>query len=116
VVSAVSTLYDTWRKEFRSQSQLPVSYQRHYFIGRGVLSMNSGIVQIKDFADEKGRSTLRAEYDHVQVELKNLRVTLRDMLLDSKALNYFADPQPTTIAKAKPARIPRKRANSSSSR
>lgn len=117
VVAAVAELYGEWDKEFRYAPQIMAPYQRPYFIGQGFLHRSSGLVQIKDFANEMGRSRLIAAHKHVTMAIKKLREAFHSMLLDPRGLDYFGDPRrglaKTHSAPQEPTELPRHAAGSS---
>jgi hypothetical protein len=90
VVDAVSSLYDDWSKELGHRPRLTVSYAKPYFVGQGVLTRNSGLTQIRDFAKENNRAALTAAWAAVQTHLKALYGTLHSMILDVDGLDYFS--------------------------
>ena len=91
VLAAVGDLYTLWAREFRHQPDLPIQYQRPYFIDQPVLAKGSGIVQIAHYAHETNHAALGVAYKRVQETLKQAKRAFWSLLMSSDGLNYFGD-------------------------
>jgi hypothetical protein len=89
VVDAVTAVYDEWTKEMGGRVRMPVSYTADYFVGKGVLTQNAGIVQIREYADINKRGPLSAALAEMGSRLRELFITFNGMLHDSADLGYF---------------------------
>lgn len=93
VVDAVMDLYTAWSNEFGPHPSMTVSYKASYFVGRGVLTRNAGLVQIRDYAEANRRPALKSALATVQERLRALFGTFNDMLHDESSLAYFTKSQ-----------------------
>lgn len=91
LVLSVGELYDEWLKRFTQNSELFVSYEKPYFIGKGLLRKTAGIRQIKDYAEEMGDEKLLALIGNVNNTLKLAKQEFYDLLLDAEKINYFGE-------------------------
>ena len=94
LVKAVNTVYSKWKKHLGDKHQITVSYERPYFIGKGKLSANSGIVQIRDYAKHFNSAELLSLLDDCQAKLTQLKKQFHEMLLDKTRVNYFGQSKP----------------------
>ena len=89
LVKAVLALYKKWKSHLADRPEIQVTYERSYFIGRGKLTANSGIVQIRDYAKEKNIKELNEALDVIQAKLGAVKNLFREILMDSGKINYF---------------------------
>lgn len=97
LVKAVYLFYDEWNKKFKVNPEIPISYQRQYFVDKGILKPTAGIIQIKDFAKEMNDQTLLELYANLQKLLKETKQSFYNMLIDTKAINYFGNSKETQL-------------------
>lgn len=93
LVAAVENLYKIWNKHLGNNHEIRVTYDRPYFIGKGKLTKNSGLIQIRDYAKEKNIAVLLTEFDKVQALLSKVKKEFHKMLMDKDGLNYFGQPK-----------------------
>jgi len=89
LVKQVNQVYSKWKKYLGNSKEKTVTYTRPYFVGRGILTVNSGLVQIKDYATENKIAELLEPLAEMQRGLSSLKSTFHKMLTDKKLLNYF---------------------------
>lgn len=109
VVEAVNKLYSAWKKHLGDRHQITVSYEKAYFIGKGKLTINSGLVQIRDYAKHTNAENLLALIDDYQTKLALLKKQFYAMLMNKNQLNYFGKPKSdslttTPVKNAQPAK------------
>lgn len=93
LVKSVNLIYEEWKKRFKNNPEIIVTYKQPYFIGKGLLKVNSGLIQIKDFAKYTNDKTLLNLISNTQKLLKEAKKEFYNMLIDSKELNYFGSPK-----------------------
>ncbi len=106
LVQAVNALYGEWKKRFKTNHEIIVSYKRPYFIGNGTLKPTSGIVQIKDYAKEMNDQSLLELHSTVQKLIKETKQAFYNMLIDSKAIDYFGNPKEDQLTDQKTIKKP----------
>jgi hypothetical protein len=89
LVKAVYALYAEWKKKFKLYPEINISYQRPYFIGEGILTPTSGIVQIKDYAKESNDLFLLEMWRNIQKLLKDTKQSFYELLTSPNEINYF---------------------------
>ncbi|HCD9515756.1 TPA: hypothetical protein NGI80_000205 [Legionella pneumophila] len=89
LVNSVGELYKEWQSRFRYSSEIIVSYKKQYFIGRGELTQNAGIVQIRDYANEVNDITLLESLKNMLTLLKNTKESFYELLTNPHQINYF---------------------------
>ncbi|MDI1351577.1 MAG: hypothetical protein PSV35_02235 [bacterium] len=89
LVNSVGDLYKEWQSRFRYSPEIIVSYKKQYFIGQGVLTQNAGIVQIKDYANERNDIALLEALKNMLILLKATKESFYEMLTNSHQINYF---------------------------
>src|ERR1700722_18606732 len=52
VLAATDNVFHAWDSLFGSITEIPVDFDRPYFIGRGTLRRGAGLIQIRDYATE----------------------------------------------------------------
>jgi len=100
LVREICELYDVWAKRFRRNSEIYVSYERPYFIDEGFLTPTSGLLQIRDFANETGDVLLMDRIKKIQVNAKELKRQFHHRVVarDSDSIAYFGKPRDTAPA------------------
>ncbi len=93
LVNSVDRLFSNWEKYLGDRNEITVTYKRPYFIGRGKLSANSGIVQIVDYAKEMDVKELLDLFKDVQENLNKVKKIFHEMLLNMDQVNYFGQPK-----------------------
>jgi hypothetical protein len=73
LIEAVDTVYELWKGRFGSASELPISYQRPYFVDLRGLTKTAGLVQIKDYATENNIAVLADAFERVHSGLRVLK-------------------------------------------
>lgn len=92
LVSSVDALYRAWGSEFSGSPEILVSYTRPYFLENGVLTRNSGIRQIVDYANETRNEAILSLWRVVQENLKSTKKRLYSLLVDNHEIGYFSSP------------------------
>jgi hypothetical protein len=103
LVTAVENLFKVWKKHLGNSHEISVSYERPYFVGKGKLTANSGIIQIRDYAKENNVNVLSVEIEKVQKLLSKVKKDFHKKLLSKNDLNYFG--QPSNAIAAKPVLV-----------
>lgn len=98
LVDAVNKVYSSWKRHLGNKQEIQVTYEQPYFIGRGKLTINSGLIQIKDYAQNAEIPELLSSLGHMQEKLANLKTSFYAMLLDKKQLNYFGQRRSNAVA------------------
>ncbi|CZG74049.1 Uncharacterised protein [Legionella pneumophila] len=89
LVNAVLDLYKEWQSRFQYTSEIKVSYKKKYFIGEGSLTANAGIIQIQDYARERGDQLLLDLIKNIRSILKTTKESFYELLTNSHQINYF---------------------------
>ena len=90
LVAAVNSLCTSWRAVFRLRGVQAIGTTRPYYMGgSGSLTASSGLLQIKDYIDEKDDEALLAAYRDVQGILKDAKTEFHRMLLAKDGLDYL---------------------------
>jgi hypothetical protein len=89
LVSAVTAVFECWRKVLHGRNELIVEYSRPYFIGEGRLTIGAGLVQVRDYANEVNHAGLLDALNVVQQLLRVCREQFRDLLIDANGIDYF---------------------------
>lgn len=93
LVASVTQLYKLWKKEFKQRKEIYVDYERPYFLKDApVLTINAGILQIRDYAKESNHTTLLEASEDIQKNLKIVKNGFSRILLQEEKLNYFGLP------------------------
>ncbi len=92
LVRSVKNLYVVWRNIFHGRPEIIAPFKRPYFVNEGALKITSGIVQIKDYANEMDNRPLLEAYQNVQHLLKKTKEEFYTLLLKEEGLNYFGQP------------------------
>jgi len=90
LVEAVNKLFCNWKQYVCKKKEVHIGYKRPYFISEGVLTLTSGLVQIKDFAQETGNVVLLNDWREVQERSKAAKKLFYKILTDTEHLNYFS--------------------------
>lgn len=104
LVKSVEAFYKLWTSTLKSKTELTVDYERPYFVENGILRPTSGIIQIKDFANETKNLELQGAYQDIQEKLKIVKNEFYDLLLDKNGLNYFGNPENKSASSTKRVR------------
>jgi hypothetical protein len=97
LVQAVNSLYIEWKKRFKINPEIQVSYEQPYFIERGILKPTSGLIQIRDYARHTNDQPLLNLLSNIQKLLKETKQSFYNMLMNSNAIDYFGNPKETAI-------------------
>ncbi|MCP0914915.1 hypothetical protein NKV53_11310 [Legionella sp. 27cVA30] len=89
LVNSVFDLYKEWQSRFRYSPEIKVSYRKQYFIEEGALTQNAGIVQIKDYANERDDIVLLSLLKNISVLLKSTKESFYELLTNAHQINYF---------------------------
>lgn len=106
LVKQVKAVYSKWKKYLGELGEQQVTYRRPYFIGRGRLTVNSGLVQIKDFAIEHQVAELLQPIAKMQEGLSTVRISFHRMLTEKSQLNYFGR-RKSVARKSQPMETPK---------
>ena len=90
LVASVNQLYKLWKKEFKQKKEIYVDYERPYFLKDDpVLTINAGILQIRDYAKEFNHTALLEASEDIRKNLKIVKNEFSEILLQEEKLNYF---------------------------
>ena len=90
LVARVNEFYDCWKTHLNERKRLKVTYDTQYFIGNvGILTANSGIVQIRDYAKVNNLASILSSNDSMQKVLGDLKREFYSLLADEKKIGYF---------------------------
>lgn len=89
LVAATNAIFGLWQKRLRSKKEIFVEYRRPYFVSDGVLNINAGLVQIKDFAKETNDEEILAQFEEMGAILKKTKEEFHRLLLQNTGFNYF---------------------------
>ncbi|HVY53678.1 MAG TPA: hypothetical protein VHA13_04090, partial [Gammaproteobacteria bacterium] len=91
LVKSVNSIYNEWKKRFQNNPEIIVTYKEPYFIGKGILKVNSGLVEIRDFAKHTNDQSLLDLFSAMQKLLKETKQSFYNILIDSKKIDYFGN-------------------------
>ncbi len=90
LVKAVEDVFKEWKKQFKNKHEIDATFKKAYFIGPGILTEGSGILQIRDYAIAEQDKGLLAKLEKVQTVLKEAKEQFYKHLISKNGLNYFA--------------------------
>ncbi len=93
LVASVVDIFLLWKQEMGQRKEIFVDYERPYFIAAPVLTIDAGLIQIKDYAKETSHAALLAAWRHMQGELDGVKTEFREILSDKDGINYFGVPK-----------------------
>ena len=89
LIATVDKVYDEWKKELGHRSELAVPYERSYLLGKARLGIGSGLVQIRDYAEEVQCQRLTAAVSDMTARLKEVKEKFYEVLLSD--VRYFSN-------------------------
>jgi hypothetical protein len=93
LVASVTQLYKLWKKIFKQRKEIYVDYERPYFLkDNPILTINAGILQIRDYAKESNHPALLEALQEIQKHLKIVKNEFSEMLGQEEKINYFGLP------------------------
>jgi hypothetical protein len=93
LVLAVNLVFKEWKKRFKAMKELTVSYDAPYFINENKLTIGSGLVQIKEYAEQTDDARLKELLIVVSEKSSELKKLFHKMLLAEEGLHYFELPK-----------------------
>jgi hypothetical protein len=88
LVNAVDGVFETWRRCFKGDTELPISRKPYLLDDRG-LTLRSGICQIRAYAKEAEDLALTTALTRVQGLLKDVKTEFFGLLTSAQGLAYF---------------------------
>jgi hypothetical protein len=95
LIEAVDTAFLKWAELFKTQSEIPPSYSKPYFISDQALSKTAGLIQIRDYATENNGTVLIAAFQEIQKRLRAVKDEFYELV--NIGLNYFGTEAPRAV-------------------
>lgn len=89
LIRAVEAIFTTWKHIFRIKKEIHPPYNKHYFVGDGILTQGAGLIQIKDYANHFEHQELLIKFNKMEKLLKETKEEFYNHLIAEKGLNYF---------------------------
>ncbi|MGA7218348.1 MAG: hypothetical protein WBX38_08545, partial [Candidatus Sulfotelmatobacter sp.] len=88
LTKAVDKLFADWKKLFRNRPELALS-RRPYMLDNQGPRLGAGIQQVRDYANEAGDETLKADWAAIQKTLSLAKKDFFELVSSRDGLNYF---------------------------